>query len=284
MGVPSSSFALMLMTNAPDVAAEAIRAGVDRVFVDLEIAGKVERQRGKSTIISGHTIEDVRAVRAVVPKGQLLVRIDPPGDGMRAQVDAVVNAGADIVMLPYFTTADEVRAFVEALAGRATSLLLVETAASLTRIDPILAIEGVDEIHVGLNDLHRSLGLSFMYEVLASGLLDLVAERVRVCGRPVRFGFGGGALLDAKHPVAPADVLREHARLGSTMIILSRTFTGDAPDAQSLRERVDLAREVERIRAVLAEARSRPPDAVERDRKRIQATIWQAAADLRARA
>ena len=284
MGVPSSSFALMLMTNAPDVAAEAIRAGVDRVFVDLEIAGKVERQRGKSTIISGHTIEDVRAVRAVVPKGQLLVRIDPPGEGMRAQIDAVVDAGADIVMLPYFTTADEVRAFVEALAGRATSLLLVETAASLTRIDPILAIEGVDEIHVGLNDLHRSLGLSFMYEVLASGLLDLVAERVRVCGRPVRFGFGGGALLDAKHPVAPADVLREHARLGSTMIILSRTFTGDARDAQSLRERVDLAREVARIRAVLAEAWSRPPDAVERDRKRIQATIWQAAADLTARA
>ena len=255
MAGAADPFVLMLVTNAPDIASEAVRAGVDRVFVDLEITGKVERQRGRSTIISGHTIDDVRAVRPVVPKGRLLVRIDPPGPGLRAQVDEVVRAGADIVMLPYFTSVEEVRAFVDALAGRATALLLVETAAALARIGPILAVEGVDEIHVGLNDLHRSLGLSFMYEIVASGLLDLVATHVRECGRKVRFGFGGGALLDAKHPVAPADVLREHARLGSSMIILSRTFTGDAPDARALRERVDLASEVARIRDVVARAR-----------------------------
>src|SRR3954468_16560418 len=156
----------MLMTNAPDIAREAVAAGVDRLFVDLEISGKAERQRGRSTIISGHTLEDVRAMRAAVPKGRLLVRIDPPGSGMRAQVDAVIGAGADIVMLPYFTSPEEVREFTSAVAGRATALLLLETAAALVRIDRILEVDGVDEIHVGLNDLHRSLGLGFMYEVL----------------------------------------------------------------------------------------------------------------------
>lgn len=274
-------FALMLMTSAPDIAAEAVAAGVDRIFVDLEIAGKAERQRGRSTIISGHTLDDVRAVRATVPTGRLLVRIDPPGAAMRAQVEDVLRAGADVIMLPYFTTAEEVRAFVDAVGGRATTLLLVETAAAVARIDPILAVAGVDEIHVGLNDLHRSLGLSFMYEVLASGLLDLVAERVRGAARPVRFGFGGGALLEAKHPVAPADVLREHARLGSSMIILSRTFTGDARDLRELRARVDLAREVARIRDVLAAARARSEAEIESDRRRIHATIWTAAAAMR---
>ena len=271
----------MLMTNAPDIAAAAVAAGVDRVFVDLEIRGKAERQRGARTIISGHTLSDVRAVRAVVPEGQLLVRIDPPGDGMRAQVNSVIEAGADIVMLPYFTTVEEVREFVDAVGKRATTLLLVETAASLARIGPILAVDGVDEVHVGLNDLHRSLGLSFMYEIVAAGLLDLVAEHVRSCGRTVRFGFGGGALLDAKHPVTPADVLREHARLGSTMIILSRTFTGDASDVATLRQRVDLPNEVRRIREVLAQAHARSPEQVESDRRRIHATIWQAADSLR---
>ena len=272
----------MLMTNAPDIATEAVRAGVDRIFVDLEITGKAERQRGRSTIISGHTVDDVRAIRRVVPEGRLLVRIDPPGPGMRAQIDSVVEAGADIVMLPYFETVEQVRAFVDALAGRAKALLLAETAASITRIKPILAVDGVDEVHVGLNDLHRSLGVSFMYEIVASGLLDMVAKAVRECGRPVRFGFGGGALLDAKHPVTPADVLREHVRLGSSMIILSRTFTGDAPDVKALRERVDLAREVGRIREVLAKARARTPAEVEADRRRIHATIWEVAAALRA--
>lgn len=281
MVAAADGFALMLVTNAPDIAAESVRAGVDRIFVDLEITGKVERQRGRSTIISGHTIDDVRAIRAVVPKGRLLVRVDPPGPAMRAQVDDVIRAGADIVMLPYFTSVEEVRAFVDAVAGRAKVLLLVETAAALARIDPILATDGVDEIHVGLNDLHRSLGLSFMYEILASGLLDLVSDRVRACPRTVRFGFGGGALLDAKHPVAPADVLREHARLGSTMIILSRTFTGDAPDVKALRERVDLAREVGRIREVIAQAKTRSAAEAQRERDRIRATIWAAAAALR---
>lgn len=274
-------FALMLVTSAPDVARESVSAGIDRIFVDLEIAGKAERQRGRSTVISGHTLDDIAAVRPVVPKGRLLVRIDPPGPTTRAQVDAVIAAGADIVMLPYFTAVEEVRDFVDAVAGRATVLLLVETAAALARIEPILAIDGVDEIHVGLNDLHRSLGLSFMYEILAAGLLDLVAQRVRSCGRRVRFGFGGGALLAAQHPVAPADVLREHARLGSQMIILSRTFTGDAPDAKTLSERVDLPREVRRIRDVVAEARRRSPAQIDSDRARIHATIWSAAAALR---
>lgn len=281
MARAADDFALMLMTSAPDVATEAVRAGVDRIFVDLEITGKAERQRGRSTIISGHTLDDVRAMRAVVPKGRLLVRIDPPGPGMRAQVDAVVAAGADVVMLPYFTTAEEVRAFVDAVAGRATAQLLLETAAALARVDTIVAVQGVDEVHVGLNDLHRSLGLSFMYEILAGGLIDHVAEHVRACGRPVRFGFGGGALLDAKHPVAPADVLREHVRVGSSMIILSRTFTGDATTVQALKARVDLSREIIRIREVLAAARARTPAEADRDRLRIRSAIWDAAATLR---
>ena len=276
----ADDFTLMLMTADPGIAEEAVRAGVDRVFVDLEITGKAERQRGRSTIISGHTLADVRAVRPKVPAGRLLVRIDPPGPDLVAQVDAVIEAGADVVMLPYFTSVAEVRAFVSAVRGRAVTLLLVETAAALARIEPILAIEGVDEVHVGLNDLHRSLGLTFMYEVLAGGLIDHVAERVRSCGRPVRFGFGGGALLDARHPVAPMDVLREHARVGSRMIILSRTFTGDAPNVMAMRERVDLPREVARIRAVVAEARARSREEVERDRRRIHAVIWGTAASL----
>ena len=272
----------MLMTADPGIAAEAVRAGVDRIFVDLEITGKAERQRGRATIISGHTLADVRAIRRAVPETELLVRIDPPGPRLAEQVDGVIDAGADVVMLPFFTEVAEVAAFVAAVRGRAATNLLVETAAALVRIDPIVAIDGVDEVHVGLNDLHRSLGLSFMYEVLASGLLDHVAERLRTSGRRVRFGFGGGALLDAKHPVAPADVLREHIRLGSTMIILSRTFTGDAPDLAALRQRVDLPREVARIREVIAGARLRGPDEVERDRQRTEAAIWSAAAELRA--
>lgn len=268
----------MLLTRDPGIAAEAAGAGVDRLFVDLEQRGKAERQRGRPTVLSGHTLDDVRAVRRRVPDTELLVRLEPPSAATRAEVDAAIAAGADVLMLPFFTEVAEVEAFVAAVRGRARTCLLVETAAALVRIDPLLAVQGVDEIHLGLNDLHAALGLRFMYEILAGGILDHVAARVRAAPRRVRFGFGGGALLDAPHPVAPADVLREHVRLGSEMVILSKTFTGDARDVGELRARADLPREIGRIREVVAEAKRRTPGQIEADRQRIFATIWRTAA------
>src|SRR5438876_3024883 len=255
----------MLMTRDGGVARAAVRAGVDRIFLDLEIAGKAERQRGRNTIISGHTLADLERVRAAVPDAEVLARVNPPSAGTPGEVDAVVRAGADVVMLPYFQSSQQVAAFVAAVAGRARTCLLLETAAAAVRVERIAAVGGVDEIHVGLNDLHASMGLTFMYELLAGGVLDSVAERIKCAERPIRFGFGGGALVGASHPVAPADILREHVRLGSQMIILSRTFLGDAASLAELTSRMNLGAEVSRIRQVVAAARERGPEQVESD-------------------
>jgi hypothetical protein len=274
----------MLMTRDPGIARAAIRAGVDRIFLDLEVAGKAERQRGRNTIISGHTLDDLKRVRAAIPAAEVLARVNPPSADTPAEVDAVVRAGADVVMLPYFQTSQQVTAFVAAVAGRARTCLLLETAAAAVRVDRIAAVPGVDEIHVGLNDLHASMGLTFMHELLAGGVLDGLASRIRAVAPGIRFGFGGGALLDAPHPVPPRDVLREHVRLGSRMIILSRTFTGDAASEAELAARVDLPAEIAKIRQALAEARARTADETERDRLRIQGLIWRAADQASARA
>ncbi len=273
----------MMLTKVPELAAEAVRAGVDRIFVDLEIRGKRERQRGRATVISGHSIDDVGRIHAVIGTAELLVRVNPPGSWTEDEVEKVLAAGADVVMLPYFTELAEVEAFVQAVRGRATVCLLLEPAAAVARVDQFAALDGVNEIHVGLNDLHASMGLTFMYELLAGGLLDHISTRIRESCRPVRFGFGGGALLDAQHPLSPADVLREHIRLGSQMLILSKTFTGDASSVEELRGRLDLPREVNRIREVLAAARTRSKAEVEADRRRIHEQIWHVARDLNRR-
>jgi len=274
----------MLMTRDGGVARAAVRAGVDRVFLDLEIAGKAERQRGRNTIISGHTLADLERVRAAVPDAEVLARVNPPSAGTPGEVDAVVRAGADVVMLPYFQSSQQVAAFVAAVAGRARTCLLLETAAAAVRVERIAAVGGVDEIHVGLNDLHASMGLAFMHELLAGGVLDELASRIRAVAPAIRFGFGGGALLDAPHPVPPRDVLREHVRLGSRMIILSRTFTGDATSEAELAARVDLPAEIAKIRQAVAAARARTADETERDRLRIRELIWRAADQAVARA
>ena len=124
---------LMYITNRRDVAQIAEKAGVDRIFVDMEYIGKTLRQGGMDSVQNHHTIEDVRNIRKVLTKSELLVRVNPIHEktdeyfGSEEEIEAVIEAGADVVMLPYFKTIEEVRKFVTYVGGRAKVLLLLET-------------------------------------------------------------------------------------------------------------------------------------------------------------
>lgn len=212
---------LMYITNQPEIARIAEEYSVDRIFVDLETLGKEERQAGMNTVKSRHTPEDVSAVRSAISKAELLVRVNPLHEGSAAEIDDVIARGADIVMLPMFRTAADARAFTAMVGGRAKAMLLLENREAEANIDEILAVDGIDEIHIGLNDLHLSYGMDFMFQPLANGQVDRLAEKIRQKGIP--FGFGGIARLD--EGLLPARfVIAEHYRLGSRMAILSRSF------------------------------------------------------------
>ena len=218
---------LMYITNKPAVAEIAEQAGVDWIFLDMEFIGKDARQGGLDTVKNHHTVEDVRNIRKVVAKSKLLVRVNPIHDALpnypssKDEIDAVVNAGADILMLPFFKTVREVKQFVEYVDGRADTCLLLETAEAAVLLDEILEIPGIDMIHIGLNDLHLELGMKFMFELLSDGTVERLGNKIKAKGIP--FGFGGIARLDSGS-LPGADVLKEHVRLGSSMVIVSRSF------------------------------------------------------------
>lgn len=218
---------LMFITNRTDVAEIAESAGVDRIFVDLEYIGKALRQGGMDTVQNRHTVEDVKRIRSAIKKAELLVRINPVHDktseycSTAEEAEAVVNAGADVVMLPFFKTSQEVRVFIDAVGGRAKTLLLFETPESVENIDEILEIDGIDEAYIGLNDLSLGYGKKFMFEVLSDGTVERICLKFRQKGLP--FGFGGIAALGKG--MLPAEyVIREHYKFGSTCAILSRSF------------------------------------------------------------
>ena len=104
---------LMYITNSTDVATVAENAGVDRIFIDMEYIGKNLRQGGMDTVQNHHTVEDIKNIRKTLKKAELLVRINPVHDRTEAyssteeEVDEVIKAGADIIMLPYFKTKKE---------------------------------------------------------------------------------------------------------------------------------------------------------------------------------
>ena len=218
---------LMYITNRPEIATIVENAGVERIFIDMEYIGKSIRQGGMDTVQCHHTIEDIRAIKKVLMHSQVMVRCNPIHNATmeysssKEEIDAAITAGADILMLPYFKTPQEVNEFIHLVDGRAKTLPLVETPEAVAYIDEILEIEGIDEIFVGLNDLSLGYGMKFMFQLLIDGTVERLCEKFKTKGIP--YGFGGIAAL-GKGMLPSERVIAEHYRLGSTCAILSRSF------------------------------------------------------------
>lgn len=218
---------LMFITNNVEIAQVADAAGVDWVFVDLEIIGKDKRQGHLDTVISRHTLSDISPIRAVLKKSKLLVRINPINDDSKQEISTAIKNGGEIIMLPFFHTEQEVQKFIDYVGGQAQTCLLLETPEACRNIDKILEISGIDFIHIGLNDLHLGLHMKFLFEPLANGMVENLARKIRQKNIP--FGFGGIAKIDSG--TLPArKIIAEHYRLGSSMVILSRSFCMPAED------------------------------------------------------
>lgn len=212
---------LMYITNDEDVATIADKYGVDRIFVDLEQIGKQERQGGMDTVQSKHTLDDVKKIKKCLNNSELLVRSNPIYENSKEEIDTIVKNGADVVMLPYFKTCEEVQQFIDYVGGRCRTCLLLETPEAAEIIDDILDIEGIDEIHIGLNDLHLGYKKKFMFELLVDGTVERLCSKFKQKDMP--YGFGGIAGLG--QGMLPAEsIIKEHYRLGSKMVILSRSF------------------------------------------------------------
>lgn len=215
------SLELMYITNDTNVATIAQECGVDRVWIDLEYLGKELRQGCMDTVKSKHSIEDVKALRGILTTSKLQVRVNPINPNSKQEIEKVIEYGADIIMLPYFKTKQEVETFINLVDGRAKVNLLFETADAVENADEILSLRGIDEVHIGLNDLHLCYGMKFMFELLANGTVDALCEKFKKAG--IRYGFGGIAKLGTG--LIPARiVIAEHYRLGSSAAILSRSF------------------------------------------------------------
>ena len=215
------SLILMYITNDERVAKIADNAGIDRVWIDLETLGKERRQKNFDSVRSHHTISDIKKIKPILTKSELLVRVNSWNKDSEEEIEAVIEAGADIIMLPMWEDKATVERFLAAVNGRAKTILLLETRGAEVCLDEVLKLRGIDEIHIGLNDLHIQYNMKFMFELLANGTVEKICKKISAAGIP--YGFGGIARLG--YGDVPAElVISEHYRLGSTLAILSRAF------------------------------------------------------------
>ena len=266
---------LMYITNRPEIAQIVENAGVERIFIDMEYIGKSIRQGGMDTVQCHHTIEDIRSIKKVLTKSQIMTRCNPihgataEYSSSKEEIDAAIEAGADILMLPYFKTAKEVQEFVCLVDGRAKTLPLIETPEAVACIDEILKIDCIDEIFVGLNDLSLGYGMKFMFQLLVDGTVERLCEKFKAKGIP--YGFGGIAAL-GKGMLPSERVIAEHYRLGSTCAILSRSFcnTNIVTDLDEVRRVFDV--DLKAIRAWEKQCADGEVDFIE-NRKEVEVAV-----------
>ena len=252
----------MYICNDADMARLAIASGVNRIFVDLEKNGKYERQGHRDTLISDHTIEDVAAVRRAIVGEELLVRLNPQYSGSEQEIEDAIFAGADIIMLPMFTRLSEIEYFISAIDGRCKFIPLIETPEAVQLVSKLIHLTGVDELYVGLNDLHLALDMNFMFELLIDGTVEGISSQCRSVGMP--FGFGGIARI-GEGMLSGELVLAEHKRLGSDSVILSRTFHRSSTSLDDMRTNLDFKREIQKLRECENNLLQRDGSAIEKD-------------------
>jgi len=170
---------LFLNSNSTTVAEQVSHLGFDFVLVDGQHAPLNSKKL--SNLLCGIASGGAKS----------LVRVASPTD--RAGVQQALDLGADGVLIPYVNNAQEVReavSFCRYPTGGTRSVyfpqrstnkqgllgyvgnanknvfiaIQIETADSIKNIDEIAAVEGVDCLFLGQNDLCMSMGLYEKYE------------------------------------------------------------------------------------------------------------------------
>lgn len=259
-----SNIQLMLITADTQVATYAEACGIDRIFLDMETLGKQDRQKNQNLPQHMHNFDDIQKLKKSLKSAEVMIRINPPHKNTKEEVERAIDAGADCIMLPYFMDAQQANDFIGFVNRRTKTNLLLETATAVARANSILSLP-CDEVHIGLNDLRLTFQLQFLYETLAGGLVDFLCNTA--AKNNLSYGFGGVGALSKGSDIPPDLIIKEHVRLGSKRVILSRAFTGPYTSIEDLRANTDLEKEVRLLRECEAAAHNRSAEQIEADRK-----------------
>lgn len=250
--MPGPSLRLFLFTADLEGARRAERAGIDSVIVDWERHGKHARQNGHDTEINDHSVAAVSTLSSQL-RIPVTVRVNPLHAGTAAEVQQALDGGAATLMLPMARTPQEVEAFVRTVAGRAQTLIQIETQALADRCAALRSIDWT-YAHVGLNDLKISRGGVWLWEPLADGTIEQICDTLS--GRVV--GFGGATVVGGGAPIPFLGLLQEMARLGAGMAVLRRSFLREV-------EGRNWTAEIRALRAVWAALHERSASARQHD-------------------
>ena len=152
---------------------------INWIFIDLESIGKKERQAGRNTVLSNHSVSDIQKIKNRVNNTKILVRCNPIGQWSENEFDKINSRcnEVDMVMLPYFKTTEEVKNFIDLLdTTKIEPSLLIETLDAIKNLEEIIKIFPFKYVHIGLNDINIERGTVSMFEPYIDGLMDKITS------------------------------------------------------------------------------------------------------------
>lgn len=205
-------FGAWLQMGSAEVAAELIAAGYDYIGIDCQ----------HSLISPADAGRLLREFAGSATKAAVRVPSHAAAD-----IGKVLDAGADLVIVPMVSTAAEAAAIARAsrlppdgdrsfgpirrdlsrqasdINSRVTCLAMIETAEGVAHVDEILGVAGIDGIYVGPKDLSLSLGLSETLVPPSADLLATVAALAQSARRAGKIaGLHAGAAENVRHYLA----------------------------------------------------------------------------------
>lgn len=231
---------------------DCIRAGCSGVVVDLEVKGKHERQASYNTQINQHSLHDINGLKAMGT--YVICRINAIDYDSVNEIDRVIDAGADEILVPMVRTRQEIEQTFRQVDGRLAISLMIETTEALN-LAPVVNDHNVRRVFVGLNDLHITQGKPTLFHVLADGTVDIIRQKFRHAA----FGFGGLTLPGSGHPLPVDYFFHELARLNCQFTFLRRSFFSDS-------QQIPASEAIPAIQAEIQKTRQRKASQIESDR------------------
>jgi len=238
---------LILITNDLEISNYAYDSGVDYIMIDLEVLGKVDRQKNFNMLQSYHSLNDIEKFRKKFPNQKLIVRSNSPKYIDPTEIKSILSFEPDMLMVPFFDKYSEIKGIIEEISTTNTKIFpLFETSSSLFKLHDFVDTGKIEHYYIGLNDLRLTIGYDFLFEAVSNDLIDYAAQ---IISKNVAnlFGFGGISRMGVGE--LPANlILSEHVRLNSEYVILSRAFHNNSLSYSQIKENIDLPFEIRKLR------------------------------------
>ncbi len=262
--ISSNSLEFMMIVSDEGIAQYISKFENVSLFVDLETLGKEQRQGHLDTVRSSLNIDDVLRIRRAAPQANIIVRINPLNSATENEINSVIKNGANSIMLPMFHTIDDINKLIKIINNRATAIPLFETVSSIKNLPEIISKIPLQQLHIGLNDLHIEHNMNFLFEPLANGFLEEACHYLKLSR--IKYGIGGIAAL-GQGLLGPEYILGEHVRLGSSVVILSRAFHKNSTNLDELKKVMNFSSEIRKLIKIYENFQMASVEQIENNRK-----------------